>query len=249
MWGRGSQTRQVYHAPFAWAIWANAWHRRCALCAEVIEPKMNLGDGKRASVALICQHCQKDIATCLVPVVLSVEQSRFPVYPAGYYQYPINHAMNRFKQQADISALKVLVHLLRQLPKPSVCQADNTVIIGTPTTPSRLRQRGFDPVRILARHLAYHWRLPICDGVVRVEDSVSQKGLGRQSRQDNVQNSFVLTANLKVRYVILFDDVLTTGATMQAMAAAIWSRYPKIKLLGVCMAHGTADFSLHQKQD
>lgn len=167
----------------------------------------------------------------------------FYLYCATFYQYPINHAINRFKDHEDLSAFMVLLHAIHQLPKPVGCHQHNTVLVPIPTTDKRLMRRGFDPVMMLIKALSHHWGLPIWQGLYRVDDTDHQRGLDRQSRLDNIQDAFIMNAPPPVPQVILFDDVATTGATLKAAAATMWAYSLDVKLLAVCVAHGSADFS------
>ena len=60
-----------------------------------------------------------------------------------------------------MTKLPLLLHVLRQLPRPHGCHQDNSVIVAMPTTEQRLVKRGFDPVSILAAQLSKHWHIPL----------------------------------------------------------------------------------------
>lgn len=254
--------------PYFLAVQAQRWHRLCALCDEPIYyyprhssrgNQAKIGRFKLfksiASTNLLCDTCHHLMTWRLPPVRLkaltdvSDNPGFFHLYFATHYQYPINQALNQFKDHENLSALMILVHALRQLPKPVGCHAKNTAIIPMPTTDKRLVKRGFYPVMVLAKWLAYHWELPIWQGLGRIADSDHQRGLDRQTRLDNIQDAFVLNDAPPVRQLVLFDDVATTGTTIQA-AAGIIMRYSKdIRIIAVCAAHGTAQMSLLQTKE
>lgn len=204
----------------------------------------------RANQVFVCQTCHQLMTWRLPPIRLKISNSKvakrsfFYLYFATYYQYPISQALNKFKDDENLAALMVIFHALYQLPKPVGCHAHNTVIVPVPTTNQRLAKRGFYPVMILAKCLAYHWGLPIWQGLVRIDDGMHQRGLDRQARLDNVQDAFAMTNLPPVKQLILFDDVVTTGATLQAVAETIMRDAPDARLLAVCVAHGTSDVFL-----
>ena len=120
-----------------------------------------------------------------------------------------------------MTKLPLLLHTLRQLPRPHGCHRDNSVIVAMPTTNQRLIKRGFDPVSILAAHLSKHWHIPLWHGVQRIDNTVSQQGLTRAERLGNLDNAFALIETPPVKRLLLFDDVATTGASLQALGHAL----------------------------
>lgn len=249
--------KQVRQPPYVLARYAQRWHGLCALCHEPISANVQtlaqLSTIK--SMPTLCQTCHELMTWRLAPMRLELNThsshqyakatpaQSFAIYFATFYQYPINQALNQFKDHENLSALMVLLHAIHQLPKPVGATPANTAIIPMPTTNNRLVKRGFDPVTILAKSLAHHWQLPIWQGLVRTDESLHQRGLDKHARLNNIQDVFMLQDTPPVRQLILFDDVVTTGATMQAAASAIITHTPSVRLMAVCVAHGSAQFS------
>lgn len=228
--------KRIYFAPYQTARWLHRWHGRCAVC------------GLACYQGVICQSCLSTIPRQLPPRQISIGTDAMTktmrLYPISHYQYPINRLIARLKDHEDMQALMVLDALIRTLPKPQACHADNTIIIPVPTTTSRIRERGFDPVLLLAKQLAHHWQIPIWQGVVRHDGAAHQRGLDRQQRLTNIQGDFEMIAQVQATYAIVFDDVVTTGATIQAVAKALLVRQPTLKLMAICMAHGSSSMGL-----
>lgn len=176
------------------------------------------------------------------------------IQAATYYDYPIRQAIRAFKHGEDLTKLAILIHALRQLPRPRGCHKNNSVIVPMPTTDQRLSHRGFDPVTILVAHLSKHWQIPIWRGVLRVDNTVSQQGLSRSERLTNLTQAFLVSEPSPVKKLILFDDVATTGASLQALARALFeSESPNAafnalsnnstfsyQIMAFALAHGSA---------
>lgn len=215
-------------APYQFGLWlAEYLDIRCQLCRYYRKAAATNISASNSSLStihrpLLCRRCQHSIAW--LPPVFYVDihaSNALPIQVASYYDYPIRQAIRAFKHNEDMTRLPLLVHLLRQLPKPKGCHAGNSVIVPMPTTDSRLIKRGFDPVTILSFYLSKHWQIPLWHGVVRSDDTVSQQGLSRSERLTNLNDAFIMTQTPPVSHLLLFDDVATTGASLQALARAL----------------------------
>ena len=92
-----------------------------------------------------------------------------------------------------------------------------------PACLSRQRERGYNQAEELARIVARDLTLPVeTSGLRRVRATGTQTQLGRSERAANVRGAFAWGgAPLDGRRVLLIDDVMTTGATLDACAAAL----------------------------
>ena len=173
------------------------------------------------SSGLLCTHCHNDITWLPRPFEVDIAPSiSLSIQASTYYEYPIRQAIRAFKHQEDMTKLPLLLHAIRQLPRPHGCHRNNSVIVAMPTTSQRLVKRGFDPVSILSAQLSKHWQIPLWQGVKRIDDTVSQQGLSRAERLSNLDNAFALIENPPTKRLLLVDDVSTTGASLQALARA-----------------------------
>jgi len=176
------------------------------------------------SSGLLCAYCHNDITWLPRPFEVDIAPSiSLSIQASTYYEYPIRQSIRAFKHQEDMTKLPLLLHAIRQLPRPHGCHRNNSVIVAMPTTSQRLVKRGFDPVSILSAQLSKHWQIPLWQGVERIDDTVSQQGLSRAERLSNLDNAFALIENPPTKRLLLFDDVSTTGASLQALARAFIS--------------------------
>lgn len=87
--------------------------------------------------------------------------------------------------------------------------------------------RGFNQSELLARYVAKHRGIPLWNALRRKQATVTQAGLSKAGRRRNVAGAFVvkadprLAAKLAGKKILLIDDVMTTGATASACAAAL----------------------------
>jgi ComF family protein len=104
---------------------------------------------------------------------------------------------------------------------------ERTAVMPVPLAPSRERERGFNQSEHLARALGVHWNVPAwCDVLERGRSTQTQTRLTPEERLANVSGAFRVrdgARQLRNAHVVLVDDVVTTAATLNACAAALFA--------------------------
>ncbi len=103
------------------------------------------------------------------------------------------------------------------------------VLVPVPADAERVRARGYDQARLIAAVTARELGLPAADLVVRTRATAAQFDLDRSARFGNLGDAFALrpaatgpgSATVRDAWIILVDDVVTTGATLSGCAAAL----------------------------
>ena len=79
------------------------------------------------------------------------------------------------------------------------------------------RQRGYNQSELLAREIARNLQIEIqCNNLIKIKDTAKQSALTKKQRKENVKGAYsVKQANLvRDKKIILFDDIFTTGSTV-----------------------------------
>lgn len=94
-----------------------------------------------------------------------------------------------------------------------------------PVHRARLHDRGYDQAVLLAEVVGRQLHVPVVAALRRGTATVAQHGLGRGARASNLRHAFDVTGPgataVRGRWVVLVDDILTTGATVTACASAM----------------------------
>jgi competence protein ComFC len=105
-------------------------------------------------------------------------------------------------------------------------RVDGEVLVPVPLHPKRLRERGYNQSGLLATELGKLIAVPVIeDSLYRLKDSLPQaRTTTVEARRRNVRKAFACRdERLRGSSVILIDDVCTSGATLEACAAAIFA--------------------------
>ena len=133
----------------------------------------------------------------------------------------LRNVIHKFKYENLHILGKSLASLLATCYTINQMKAD--IIVPVPLHKSRLKDRGYNQSAILARELARQLNLPVDEKtLIRHRKTQSQMSLNANDRQKNVAEAFSCRKNiLTAKTVLLIDDVCTTGATLDACAAAL----------------------------
>jgi ComF family protein len=103
--------------------------------------------------------------------------------------------------------------------------AGGDLVTWVPVHPARRGERGFDQAEELARAMGARLRLPVVACLERRRRTTAQHALDRHARAANVGGVFstleVARPSVRGRWVIVVDDIMTTGATLAGCAAAL----------------------------
>lgn len=161
-----------------------------------------------------CFRCRKLTEGFQVCVQCRKTSKLYSVQPVTTYEGVAKDLIGRLKFYGAQSAAIEIAALFPQDDLPS-----DAYIVPVPTATSRVRQRGYDQAKLIARALARSSNLPYLDCLARSGQS-HQVGARRAERLKQLKNAYRIKGHVDLanKNIILIDDVLTTGSTLNAAA-------------------------------
>jgi ComF family protein len=198
---------------------------RLDLDSRFIQQWQRYGDACPCCAALspqgkICPQCQNT-----TPRLISHTQVAFA------FRSELRKLVHQFKYQEQLHLSRLFATLMQQQLRLEPVDA----LVPIPLHPRRLTQRGYNQAYEIARVLSKNLQIPIYSGFIRQQATSSQTLLNRSQRQQNLVNAFAIKPNqhaelLKLQRIALIDDVITTGATLQAAAQQLKKHHPHLEI-------------------
>ena len=190
----------------------------CGDCAQRLPrnqtpcPRCALPSPGRHSTTILnqCTHCQQRR--------FYFTQSHAPFLMQAGVRDLIN--IWKFQPQPQLSPLLASLFIRAICPTPP--STSSLLLVPIPTQWRRQMQRGFDHTRVLAQAIAatYPHSLTVKPWLRHTRSGATQHRLNRSARWHNQHERFAVNARIQGCQVVLLDDVMTTGATVNAAAAA-----------------------------
>lgn len=165
----------------------------------------------KISSCFLCNKATNNFSTC------QNCQRKTPIkqlYVATYLDKYSQEMVHRLKFDRLYGAGDRIAQILRDNSPP---MSKDTIITYVPTSPDRVRKRGYDHARLIANSFAQMHGLACLPFVAKI-NATRQVGANKKQRADQASNAYT-TLKRDVdpkRKIILIDDIITTGATLGA---------------------------------
>ena len=180
---------------------------------------------------LICLKCRHDLpATGFEKYadnpVEKIFWARAPLLAASAHFYfskdsPLQHILHQLKYDGKINIGEFLGRSMGTAIGKSTRFGKIDVLIPLPLYASRQKERGYNQATLLCRGISAILNLPVFENtIIRTRATETQTHKSRIGRWQNMEGKFQLNSEeeLEYKHVLLVDDVITTGATLDACA-------------------------------
>ncbi|PYJ59725.1 MAG: hypothetical protein DME74_11835 [Verrucomicrobia bacterium] len=202
----------------------------CTICGRSVGAGEYLCDQCEAKtvriVAPFCQKCSEPFEGAITGAFTCANCAHRTIYfDAAVAAYRgrgiVRQMIHEFKYGRQIHLRHLVARWLHAaLDDERLCGRRFDVIVPVPLHPARQRERGFNQASVLAELLSAQTSIPAKPVLERIRYTTTQTALDRSERMENLHNAFRLRKNADVRglRVLLVDDVLTTGSTLNECA-------------------------------
>lgn len=164
----------------------------CPICAQPLKTKG------------ICGECQKHkpyFNRTIAPLI---------------YSYPFDHLLWEFKYFQKPEYAQLLTKPLVERLRSEDITTDQ--IVPVPLHPKRQRERGYNQSLLIANILSKKFNIPINLSCYRQKETAVQSLTKFNERKKNVKDAFATDADFKGQSIVIVDDVITSGATVNELA-------------------------------
>ncbi|MFC6981225.1 ComF family protein [Microbulbifer taiwanensis] len=169
-----------------------------------------------------CMRCALPLAAGANVCARCLQQPPFfaTASAAWHYAFPIGQLVQRFKYRNDLAAGHSLAQLAAEHLSPGIEQPD--LLVPIPLHWRRYWSRGYNQAQLIATEFGRRWRIPVDARLLRkLAGGDTQQQLKRAQRLRNLRGSFVASRPVDGLHIGLVDDVITTGATLDAAARTL----------------------------
>lgn len=171
---------------------------------------------ERSEHGFICSRCRQKINF--------LPQDAFSL---AVYEGLLREVIRRFKYHGETDLALPLARLIRERFGEL-----SGLIVPMPLHENKIRERGYNQTVVLAEALSEITYCRVYPALIRVKETVSQTKLNRYQRLHNVSGAFKAVLEVQGKELILLDDVLTTGATVnEAKKELLLAGAGKVKIL------------------
>ena len=170
----------------------------------------------------ICHSCYNALGK--TSLSLPYQGTRSISYIMAPFEYTGNlrQAILDFKFKNCRAYAPLFAEMMREYVASYGIWEDFDYIIPVPLHEGRLKERGYNQSELLAAHIAEQTHIPMRTDLLRRNRATKrQSSLKRYDRVLNVHNAFDCTGDVRNKNIILFDDICTTGNTLQSCAEAL----------------------------
>ncbi|MDN3587256.1 ComF family protein [Pedobacter aquatilis] len=183
---------------------------------------------------LICTHCLYDLPFTDYHIyeenrVAKQLWGRLPLHGAMAMLYfrkgaKVQNLIHNLKYNHKTEVGNLLGNMLGDRLNKSPIYENIDLIIPVPLHKKKLRIRGYNQSTFIAEGISEKMNVPLDENtLVRITSTESQTKKSRYSRYENMKDVFGITNPdvIKGKHILLIDDVITTGATLEACANAL----------------------------
>jgi len=189
---------------------------------------------------LVCTNCKDELSQQSTSYVRNLKH--ITVYSYGFYGGKLRQSILNFKNN-DKNLSVFFSGLLTQhwLKLNNHLPINNIMVIPVPSHLKRIKERGYCHTTLIAKGFAQTLSYNFSNSLIKRKRHTKHmnKLKNKLERYNNVEEAFDIIGNIHTNTnLVVIDDILTSGATMQEIAKTLLKHNPHIKITGLTIACG-----------
>ncbi len=200
---------------------------RCAICDEPVYGEIPVCPKCAASVRCIegdtCIKCGKVLKDSEKMTCYDCSR-KIHSFDRGFsvFEYQdIKKSLYRFKYAGRAEYGAYYAFVTQRYMGRVISQLNASALVPVPIHRKRMAARGYNQAEVFAKELSRLVGIPVrSDLIFRTKATVPMKKLSESERKNNLKKAFIIAPNVvKLKSIIIIDDIYTTGSTMDAVAS------------------------------
>ncbi len=211
---------------------------RCIFCRQIV-----------ASDQHICESCKENHLPQEITREIVWPECPTPILCQSVYAYcgEVKRSILDFKFHGKRENAGFYADVLKEMlfPHPHTLHID--CITDVPLSKKRKQERGYNQSELIARELSCLLEIPYRPVLEKIKQNEAQHTLSAKERQENVQGVYQVKRKETVQHksILLVDDVVTTGATLGACAAALYAQgAAEVRAVAIAQTDGKQEAGL-----
>lgn len=185
--------------------------KRCIFCKKTVKPSLN-----------VCPECFGKLSfnkNEISPEAYNKHEFDCCVSPF-FYEGLVREGIIAYKFRARENSAEAFAEFLEKTVRNQYDIKNIVCVTAVPLSRAEKAKRGYNQSEIFAKKLAKKLAIPYSETLIKIKDIKPQRTLGKKERHENVKGAFEAKDTVKGT-VLLCDDIITTGATLDSCAEAL----------------------------
>lgn len=189
-----------------------------------------------------CARCGKALASEAEYCKDCMNRKHYFIQGMSVFDYgSVSDSLFRFKNKGRREYAKFYAYEILKARGMWLKSINPDALIPVPIHQSKLLSRGYNQAELISKEISKITKIPtLTDIVIRCKKTNPLKSLSLTERQNNIKNAFKVSENaVKLKTIVIIDDIYTTGTTIDEISRVIKARYDcKIYFLTLAIGRG-----------
>ena len=190
------------------------YYRKCYLCS------------KKCLDISICKECLDNIFSDIN--FNKIQKFNTIIYSGMLYEGDIVKIIRALKYHKKSEFAEILAEIIIKTIENYKIDLSNFIVCPVPIHQNRFKKRKYNHMELVAKKIAEYFNLQLSsDYLARIKDTAPLYKLSLQERRKIIKGAFIASNDLKDKKILLLDDIITSGSTINELSQIIQENEPQ----------------------